>query len=158
MEHILEHLCIVVSNNLCNITMSHDLCHMSYVTSLIIMKNAHISIWSKNCHFLMKNHKNYNQGEFSDFHDAPYIWFSQFPWKWLFSWKMEKSYIGWICENPRMHPSYHIRDFPSKLTIFTLKWQFLNFSEFSLALPHELCHELDNYEKWANSACENCEF
>ena len=28
-----------------------------------------------------------------------------------------KSYIGWIRENPRIHPSYDLCDFPSKMTI-----------------------------------------
>ena len=39
--------------------------------------------------------------------------------------------IAWYYKNPRIHPSYHFCDLPSKITILAWKWKFWNFSEFS---------------------------
>ena len=48
--------------------------------------------------------------------------------------KFWKSYIGWIRQNPGIHPSYNFRGFHSKKTNWAKKWLFLNFSEFTLGM------------------------
>ena len=71
-----------------------------------------------------------------------------------------------MCENPGIRPSYNFYDFPSKMTIFAVKWKFWNLTEFSLnkgcsmfdlSGPRDLeCteYELDNGGTGCKKQCE----
>ena len=60
------------------------------------------------------------------------IWFWLISDKGHFREKITKSYMGWIRKNPRIHPSYHFRCFPSKAAIQASRWNFWSFPEFNL--------------------------
>ena len=65
--------------------------------------------------------------------NSPYIWFFvNFPRKqplseWPFSAISRKSYIGYIRENPGIHPYYHFCDLPSKNDKLRLKINIMKF-------------------------------
>ena len=66
-----------------------------------------------------------------------YVWISLFSRKWpfrqwLFSWKYQKSYIGWIRKNLGIHAGKSLLWFSIKNDNLGLKLMFWNFLEFSL--------------------------
>ena len=74
---------------------------------------------------------------------SPYIWFSRFcknghSDNGYFPEKFLITYIGWIRKNPGIHPSYNFRGFHSKTTIWVQKWNFWNFSKFTLVKAKQI--------------------
>ena len=88
-----------------------------------IPTNFKILVLNPNLSFLLENHRNDNKGEFPDFNESTlYMTFKIFENghfdNGYFCEKFQKSYIGWIRKNPRIHPSYLFCD-------FLQKWQLL---------------------------------
>ena len=91
---------------------------------------SNIFIFKSKSSFFQGKNNNDNKGEFLDLHGfilyMIFVLFLESGYGY-FRENFEKSYLGCICENPGISPSYRFRDFPSKINNLSLELKTFKF-------------------------------